>query len=162
MSAVSCARTEGRAFRIFRLLSSLLSKNAKVPCLPSILEKESVLYGSIANRRSVSLEDASCFNVGDSSAMNCVLLGLLGVSLRFISCTMRRASASISPARRAPVCSLKSPGVSLSRFCFSSRKRNCSASGSLGTASKCSNFPKEVSGFPLKSCQASISLVPCS
>ena len=47
MSAVSCARTEGRAFRIFRLLSSLLSKNAKVPCLPSILEKESVLYGSI-------------------------------------------------------------------------------------------------------------------
>ena len=44
MSAVSCARTEGRAFRIFRLLSSLLSKNAKVPCLPSILEKESVLY----------------------------------------------------------------------------------------------------------------------
>lgn len=71
------------------------------------------------NRRSVSLEDASCINVGDSSTMKCVLLGLLGVSLRFISCTMRRASASISPARRAAVCSLKSPGVSLSRFCFS-------------------------------------------
>ena len=38
----------------------ILSKNAKVPCLPSILEKESVLYGSIANRRSVSFVEANC------------------------------------------------------------------------------------------------------
>lgn len=51
---------------------------------------------------------ASCMNAGESSTMKWVLLGLFGVSCRFISRTMRRASVSISPSRNAAICALMS------------------------------------------------------
>ena len=56
---------------------------------------------------------ASRMNAGESSAMKWVLFGLFGVSCRFISRTMRRASVSISPSRKAAICALKSPGGKL-------------------------------------------------
>ncbi len=43
LSVLSCARIEGRGFRISLSRFSLLSISAYVPCLPSILEKERVL-----------------------------------------------------------------------------------------------------------------------
>ena len=42
-TGISCARIEGRGFRISLSRFSLLSISAYVPCLPSILEKERVL-----------------------------------------------------------------------------------------------------------------------
>ena len=75
---------------------------------------------------------ASCMNAGESSTMKWVLFGLFGVSCRFISRTMRRASVSISPSCNAAIWALKSPGGSCSLLRCSSRKSHLRASGSLG------------------------------
>ena len=47
MSALSCARIEGRGFLIFLSRFSPLSISAYVPCLPSILEKESMCMDQV-------------------------------------------------------------------------------------------------------------------
>ena len=57
MSALSCARIEGRGFLISLSRFSPLSISAYVPCLPSILEKERVLYAAVTAQAKLKREE---------------------------------------------------------------------------------------------------------
>ena len=64
---------------LLSLFSSLLI-SAYTPCLPSIAENERLLYGSMENRRSMSLSVASRRKYGESSAEKWLLSGLFGLA----------------------------------------------------------------------------------
>ena len=131
-----------------------------MPCLSLIFERASVLYGSRSESRCVSRLDASIIKTGETSTMKCVLFGLFGSVSPFISLAMRCASCSILASRRASICSLRLPGASCARRCFSSCNSSCSAYGSLGSVSKRSNFPSCGSEQPSKSLSVGCSRFP--
>ena len=162
LSALSCARIEGRAFRISLSLFSSLSISAYVPCLPSILEKGKRLVGQHGKQAVGVLRGRKLHECGRQLHHEMCLVRAIGrvAPLHFLHNAPR--FGSISPSRKAAICSLKSPVSVYPVFAFLPVKEIVARPGRWGLLQSVQTFRKDVSGFPLKCCPAGISLVPCS